>query len=102
MPDASSTRRARRIERRCIAPVVEALHNGQISSRSADEFLKLSPAKQALELSRRLEEIRERETRHRVVVAAIRGYLDNLNGQRVDLHRLGGILRSALALERGA
>jgi hypothetical protein len=92
----SAALRAQRIERRCIPAVREALHAGQISARSADAFLRLTPRKQATELARRLSETAERERRHRLVARTIRGYLDGLNGGRVDLHQLGGIIRSAL------
>lgn len=100
MPSATTTattKRQRRIERRCIAPVIEALHSGQISARSADTFLRLSPDQQTVELRRRLAEAHERETRHRLVAEAIRTYLDTLNGRQVDLHQLSGIIRQALS-----
>ena len=93
----SQAKRTKRIEKRCIGPVVEALHAGQISARSADTFLRLSPDQQTVELRRRLAEAHERETRHRLVADAIRTYLDNLNGRQVDLHQLGGIIRQALS-----
>lgn len=94
---SSATRRARRIERRCIPAVAVALHAGQISPRSADAFLRLTPAEQQGELTRRLSEAHERETQHRLVAEAIRGYLDGLNGRQVDLHQLSGIIRQALS-----
>jgi hypothetical protein len=94
---SSVTKRSRRIEKRCIAPVIEALHSGQISPRSADMFLRLTPAEQAQELGRRLALAREREARHRLVADAIRTYLDSLNGRQVDLHQLAGIIRQALS-----
>jgi hypothetical protein len=93
----SQIKRQRRIERRCIAQVVAALHAGQISARSADDFLQLTPDQQAAELGRRLSEAHEREARHRLVADAIRGYLDGLGGRKVDLIELGKILRKALA-----
>jgi hypothetical protein len=94
--NSSVTRRSRRIERRCIPAVVEAFHSGQISSRSADIFLRLSPAEQQVELTRRLNQAHEREERHRLVAEAIRGYLDTRNGRRVDLLELGKIIRETL------
>jgi hypothetical protein len=92
----STTRRAQRIERRCIPPVVKALHSGQISARSADLFLRLSPKEQALELQQRLDESAAREARHQVVAGVIRTYLDGLNGRKVDLIELSRIIKEAL------
>ena len=97
---SSAARRARRIETRCIPAVIEALHAGQISSRSADIFLRLAPDEQAQELNRRLALAHERETRHRLVASAIRGYLDGLNGRRVDLNELAQRIREALAFAK--
>jgi hypothetical protein len=94
---SSLTKRQRRIERRCIGPVVAALHAGQISSRSADVFLRLTRDEQAQELNRRLAEAHEREERHRLVAQTIRTYLDTLNGKQPDLHQLGGVIRQALS-----
>ena len=93
----STTRRARRIERRCIKPVIEALHAGQISPRSADAFLRLNPGEQAAELERRLSEARTRERRHQVVAGLIREYLDGLGNRKVHLIELSRIIKEALA-----
>ena len=93
----TTTKRHRRIERRCIPAVVEALHAGQIGARSADVFLQLTPSKQRAELTRRLNEARQRGARHRLVSDAIRSYLDGLNGQHVDLVELSKIIKKALA-----
>lgn len=93
----SVTRRARRIERRCIPVVVEAFHSGQISARSADVFLSLPQAEQAVELERRLALAHERETRHQTVANVIKLYLDGLGNQKVDLIELGKIIKKALA-----
>jgi hypothetical protein len=62
---------------------------------SADVFLRLPTGEQALELERRLSEARERRERHHLVASAIRGYLDQLNGKRVDLNELARIIREA-------
>jgi hypothetical protein len=94
---ADTPRQRRRVERRCIAPVVEALHAGQISVKGSKVFLQLSPRKQKAELERRLNKARQREARHRMVASAIRGYLDGLNGGRVDLIELSNIIRETLA-----
>lgn len=100
MPSATTTattKRQRRIEKRCIAPVVAALHAGQISARSADVFLRLAPDEQSEELNRRLAEAHEREARHRTVADAIRGYLDGLDGKRVDLVELARTIKDLAA-----
>jgi hypothetical protein len=94
---SSATRRSKRIERRCIAPVVEALHAGRISPRSADVFLQLTPRKQAAELERRLSEARRREERHQVVALTIKRYLDGLGDQKVDLAQLSKTIKEAVA-----
>jgi hypothetical protein len=94
---SSVTKRQRRIERRCIGPVVAALHAGRISSRSADVFLRLAPDEQARELERRLSEAKACEHKNRLVADTIRTYLDNLDGRQVDLHQLGGVIRQALS-----
>jgi hypothetical protein len=80
----SQAKRRRRIERRSIAPVVAALHSGQISPRAADVFLRLTPKKQAVELERRLSEANERERKNRLVADAIRTWRS-----AVDLVELG-------------
>jgi hypothetical protein len=95
MPISSTVKRARRLERRCIPAVVEALYAGQISPRSADVFLRLDPRAQAAELERRLSETREREQRHAVVAQTIRAYLDS--GVKVDLLELSQKIRAAIA-----
>jgi hypothetical protein len=93
----SALKRSRRIEARCIRSVAQALREGRISPRSADDFLRLSPDQQAVELERRLSEAQERERKHQLVARAIGTYLDNLDGRQVDLHQLGGIIRQALS-----
>ena len=87
----------RRIERRCIPEVAAALHAGQISARRADAFLRLTPAQQTVELEHRLTEAHERERKHRLVAEAIRGYLDGLDGKRVDLVELARIIKDLAA-----
>lgn len=94
---SSATLRAERLRKRCIPSVREAFERGQISARSADAFLRLTPKRQATELARRLGEAAERERRHRLVAEVIRQYLDELNGRRVDLIELGGLIRQALS-----
>jgi hypothetical protein len=93
----SQAKRTKRIERHCIAPVVAALHAGQISARSADTFLRLTPAEQQVELTRRLSEARQREERHRTVATAIKQYLDGRGAKRqVDLIELSKLIKNAL------
>jgi hypothetical protein len=96
----SQIKRQRRIEKHCIAPVVAALHAGQISPRSADSFLRLSPDQQVVQLERRLSEAHEREARHRLVADTIRKYLAQLDGKRVDLIELAEIIRKALVFAK--
>jgi hypothetical protein len=85
---ASQAKRTRRIEKRCVPAVVAALHAGQISPRSADLFLRLSPAAQRRELARRLSESATRDARHQRVAGAIKSYLDGLGSSKVDLLEL--------------
>jgi hypothetical protein len=99
MASPGQVKRIARVRRRAIAAVREAYENGDISARMADTLLYLSPAKQAAELERRLSETAERERRHQLVATAIRSYLDGLNGRKVDLHQLSGVIRQALGYE---
>ncbi len=96
MASVGTTKRLSRIARRAIPAVREAFERGEISAKRADLLLYLPKAEQALELERRLSEAHAREAQHRRVAAAIKSYLDGLNGQKVDLHRLGGVIRAAL------
>jgi hypothetical protein len=91
----SQAKRTKRIERRCIAPVVAALRAGQISPRSADAFLRLTPQEQKVELERRLAEIAERERKHATVARTVREYLDTTT--KVDLQELNERIREALS-----
>ena len=93
----SATRRARRIERRCIPAVTAALRAGQISSRSADAFLRLTPAEQQAELVRRLSAAHEREEKNRVVAGVIRQYLDHIGKRKVDLIELSKLIKNVLS-----
>ena len=88
MPSAGQTKRISRIRRRAIPAVREAYERGDISAKRADTLLYLPADQQAAELERRLSEAHEREARHRLVAESIRGYLDGLNGRRVDLYVL--------------
>ena len=97
MPSLGTTKRISRIRRRAIPEVLEAYERGAISAKRADLLLYLPKAEQALELKRRLNEAYEREARPRLVADAIKSYLDGLNGKRVDLVELAGIIRKAFA-----
>jgi hypothetical protein len=52
---------------------------------------------QVIELERWLSETKTRERRHKLAAETIREYLNNLAGERPDLHQLAGIIRQALA-----
>jgi hypothetical protein len=93
----TTTQRHRRIERRASPEVLEAYRDGRITSRRADILLHLPAAEQKAELDRRLSEAHRHEARNRLVASIIRKYLDGLNGEKVDLHQLGVIIKSALA-----
>ena len=102
MPSPGQTKRLSRIRRRAIPAVREAYERGEISAKRADLLLYLPKAEQAVELERRLAEAHEREDRHCLVATAIRGYLDQLDGKRVDLIELAKIIRKALAFAKSA
>jgi hypothetical protein len=89
--------RLNRIKRRALPIVRDAFERGEISAKRADLLLYLPKAEQKAELERRLSEVRERERRNLLVATTIRKYLDSLNGQKVDLYQLGGIIRQALS-----
>ena len=89
--------RLNRIKRRALPAVRDAYERGQITARRADILLHLNPREKALELERRLSEAHGVERKHRLVAGVIRQYLDALNGRRVDLVELAGIIRGALA-----
>lgn len=93
----SALKRTRRIEARCIGPVAQALREGQISARSADVFLRMTPAGQQAELTRRLSEAHQREQRHRAVALTIKRYLDGLGKRKVDLIELSKLIKESLS-----
>jgi hypothetical protein len=100
MPSPGQTKRISRIRRRAIPAVREAYERGDISAKRADTLLYLPADQQVAELERRLSEAHEREARHRLVSESIRGYLDGLNGRRVDLNELAQRIREALAFAK--
>jgi hypothetical protein len=101
MASSGTAKRLSRIRRRAIPEVREAFERGEISAKRADLLLYLPKAEQAAELTRRLSEANEREERHRLVAAAIKTYLKTLDGRKVDLLELGGIIRAALTHSHG-
>jgi hypothetical protein len=72
-----------------------AIDFGEISARSADSFLRLTPPEQAAELERRLSEAHERERIHSTVARTIREYLDTT--LKVDLQEINQRIREALS-----
>jgi hypothetical protein len=97
MSATTQEKRARRVERRAIPEVAEAVRSGKLSVRLADQLLYLPKAQQKAELERRLKAVEDRERLSATVARTIREYLDSLNGRRVDLVELGKIIREALA-----
>lgn len=89
----TTEKRARRVERRAIPEVVEAVHAGKLSVRLADELLYLPRARQRAELQRRLHAQDEAERRSRVVTETIRQYLDS--NSTIDLEMLRSQIRAA-------
>jgi hypothetical protein len=96
MASAGQIKRISRIKRRAIPEVAQAFQEGKISAKRADLLLYLKPTEQKAELEPRLSEAHERERKHRLVAEAIRGYLDGLDGRRVDLIELAKAIRDAL------
>ena len=99
MSATTQQKRARRVERRAIPEVVEAVRSGKLSVRLADQLLYLPKAQQKSELDRRLTEIAERERKHAIVARTIREYLDTT--LKVDLQELNERIRKALAWSPG-
>ncbi len=97
MSATTQAKRLRRVERRAIPEVIEAVHAGKLSVRMADQLLYLPRGKQKAELRSRLKAIEDRERISGTAAEAIRGYLNALDGNRPDLHQLAGIVRSVLA-----
>jgi hypothetical protein len=88
-------KRARRVERRAIPEIVEAVRVGKLSLRLADQMLYLPRARQRAELQRRLKAIEDRERISARVAAEIRQYLDT--HPKVDLLELNQRLKAAIA-----
>jgi hypothetical protein len=95
LSSTTKAKRIRRIERRAIPELVEAMRNGRISVRTADTLLYLPPDQQTTELQRRLRLARERERKSNAIAGVIRGYLDA--HKEVDLEALRSLIQAALA-----
>jgi hypothetical protein len=97
MSATTQEKRARRVERRAIPEVVEAVRSGKLSVRLADQLLYLPKAQQKAELDRRLKAVEDRERISATVARTIREYLDCLEGRKVDLGALNLRIREALS-----
>ena len=97
MASVGQIKRISRIRRRASQPVREAYERGQISAKRADLLLYMPVNQQNTQLKMQLDAAREREERNRRAAAAIRDYLNGLEGQRPDLHALAGIIKAALS-----
>jgi hypothetical protein len=95
LSSTTKDKRIRRVERRAIPEVAEAMRNGQISVRLADTLLCLSPREQRAQLDRRLRLAQERERKSNAIAGVIRGYLDA--HKEIDLEALRSLIQAALA-----
>ena len=95
MSATTQQKRARRVERRAIPEIVEAVRSGKLSVRLADQLLYLPKAEQKAELTRRLKAVEDRERISATVARTIREYLDTTS--KVDLQELNERIRSALS-----
>jgi hypothetical protein len=94
LSSTTKAKRIRRIERRAIPELVEAMRNGQISVRMADTLLYLPPQEQLAFLERRLQAAQQREQKSKAIASVIRSYLDA--HKEVDLETLCSLMREAL------
>ena len=95
MSATTQEKRARRVERRAIPEVVEAVRSGKLSVRLADQLLYLPKAQQKAELTRRLKAVEDRKRISATVARTIREYLDTT--LKVDLQELNKRIREALS-----
>jgi Asp-tRNA(Asn)/Glu-tRNA(Gln) amidotransferase B subunit len=95
MSATTQQKRARRVERRAIPEIVEAVRSGKLSVRLADQLLYLPKAEQKAELERRLKAVADRERISALVAQTIREYLDTT--LKVDLQELNERIRDAMA-----
>jgi hypothetical protein len=94
LSSTTKAKRIRRIERRAIPELVEAMRNGQISVRMADTLLYLPPQEQLSFLERRFQAAQQREQKSKAIASVIRSYLDA--HKEVDLEALCSLMREAL------
>jgi hypothetical protein len=95
LSSTTKAKRIRRIKRRAIPELVEAMHKRQISVRVADTLLYLPPQEQLAQLERRLRFAQQRENKSKAIAQTIRTYLDD--HQQVDLEELRLLIEGALA-----
>jgi hypothetical protein len=95
MSSTTKDKRIRRIERRAIPELIEAMRCGRASVRMADTLLYLSPEQQRAELERRLTAAHRREQKSKAIAGVIRTYLDG--HRQVDLETLRSLIQAALA-----
>jgi hypothetical protein len=98
MSATTKDKRERRVLRRSVPEVVEAVHVGKLSVRLADQLLYLPRGKQRTELQRRLHAQGETERRSRLAADTLKTYLAT-NPGRINLMELGQKIRE-LSLER--
>jgi hypothetical protein len=94
MSSTTKAKRISRVRRRGSPQLVAALDAGQISIRTADTLLYLSPDEQVAQLDRRLRAVGERERKSHTVARTIRHYLDD--HKDIDLEELRSFIQAAL------
>ena len=95
MGSTTKAKRIRRIERRGSPELVDALHRGLISVRTADSLFYLPLQQQQAQLQRRLAAVQQRQRRSQLAAQTIRSYLDGT--QKIDLEALRSLIKGALA-----
>jgi hypothetical protein len=95
MSSTTKAKRIGRIERRGSPELVDALHRGLISVRTADSLFYLPAQEQRAQLEHRLQAVEQRERRSRLTAGVIRRYLDA--HQEVDLGVVCSLIEGALA-----
>jgi hypothetical protein len=95
LSSTTKAKRVARIERRGSPELVDALHKGLISARTADSLFYLPLEEQRAQLQHRLAVTQQRQHRSQTAARVIRDYLGAC--KQVDLTELQGRIRSALA-----
>jgi hypothetical protein len=95
LSSTTKAKRVARIERRGSPELVDALHKGLISARTADSLFYLPLEEQRAQLQHRLAALEQRERRSKAVAGVIRNYLDST--KQIDLEALRSRIREALA-----